>query len=59
MEIELFNSKESSKLRTYPCYMLKLQVTLVTKVELCISFVDYKHVLQSYTKFPVLVVSGF
>lgn len=39
--------------------MLKCQVTLVAKVELSIALFDNKHILQSYTKLSILVVTRF
>lgn len=39
--------------------MFKCQVTFVTKIELCIRLFDYKHILQPYTKFSILIVTRF
>ena len=52
----IFNRNVS---QTYPCYVLKGQVTLVSKVEFCVGLLDYKHILQSYTKISILIVTRF
>lgn len=52
----IFNRNVS---QTYPCYVLKGQVILVSKVEFCVGLLDYKHILQSYTEIPILIVTRF
>lgn len=39
--------------------MLKWQVTLIPEIKFCIGISDYKHILQSYTKVAILVVTRF
>jgi hypothetical protein len=42
---------------SYPCYMFKCQITLISKIKFSIGLFANKNILQPYTKAPIFIIT--